>query len=116
MAKMNLTAKSVNALKPKSDRVYYFDTNLPGFCVSVTPAGIKSYSVMYRHVGRLRRYTIGTTNRWTLADARDKAREALRSAAKGQDPAADKKRKRLADIKTFGDLSELYMERWAKKR
>src|SRR5262245_12235775 len=116
MAKMNLTAKSVKALKPKKERIYYFDTNLPGFCVSVTPAGVKSFSVVYRHVGRLRRYTIGTTDRWTLVDARDKGREALRSAAKGQDPAAEKKKKRLAEIKTFDDLSKLYMERWAKKR
>lgn len=114
MAKLNLTARSVAALKPKPERVYYFDTNLPGFCISVTTKGVKTFSVMYRHGRRLRRYTIGTTDRWSLVAARDEARDALRAAAKGEDPAAQKKEERTAE--TFGELAADYMERWAKKR
>jgi integrase len=112
----NLTATMVNALKPKKKRVYYFDKNLPCFCVSVTPNGAKSYSVVYMHAGRFRRYTIGTTDQFTLADARDKAREIRRTAAKGADPASEKKRKRQVEIKTFENLAEAYMERYAKRK
>src|SRR5207244_13619286 len=46
------------------------------------------------------------------ADARDDALEALRKAAKGEDTAAEKKRKRQAE--TFGELAEDYIERHAK--
>jgi hypothetical protein len=55
MAKKNLTAKAVAALKPTEGRVDYFDANLPGFCVRVTPNGVKTFSVLYRHGGRKRR-------------------------------------------------------------
>src|SRR6516225_6664328 len=114
MAKKNLTAKSLAALKPSEGRVDYFDTNLPGFCVRVTPNGVKTFSVLYRHAGRKRRYTIGTYPPLTLADARDKAKAALRSAEKGQDPAAEKRAQAHAD--TFTELAELYMERHAKPK
>jgi integrase len=116
LAKLNLTARRVAALKPKPTRVYYFDLNLPGFCVGVTPKGVKSFSVVYRHVGRLRRLTIGTTDRWSLADARDAAREALRLVDKGQDPAAKKRQQHRAEIKTFADLAKAFMERYSKKK
>ena len=91
MAKKNLTAKTLAALKPTEGRVDYFDTNPPGFCVRITPNGVKTFSVLYRHAGRKRRYTIGTYPPLTLADARDKAKAALRSAEKGEDPAAAKR-------------------------
>src|SRR3989442_169653 len=66
---------------------------------------------MYRIGSHLRRYTIGTTDKWTLADARDEAREALCSAAKGNDPALNKQADRLAD--TFAELVEVYLEKHA---
>src|SRR5262249_20875580 len=67
----------------------------------------------YRCGGRLLRYTIGTTDQWDLADARDRAGEAIRAAAKGVNMAAEKKAERKAE--TFGDLAKQYMERYAKK-
>src|SRR5690606_10168204 len=99
---------------PGAERADYFDTNLPGFCVRVTPGGVKSFSVMYRHADRLRRYTIGTYPPLTLADARDQAKAALRDAEMGEDPAAKKKERRQAG--TFEDLTAEFMERYAKKR
>ena len=114
MAKLNLTARTVAALKPTTKRVDYFDTNTPSFCIRVTPRGIKSFSVLYRHAGRLRRYTIGTYPRMTLAKAREQAREALRDAELGQDPAAKKRAKRQEG--SFEELAVDYVKRWAKKR
>src|SRR5439155_8941838 len=101
-------------LKPSNKRVNYFDKDLPGFHVRVTPNGVKTFSVMYRHGGRLRRMTIGTYPPLTLADARDAAREALRKAAKGEDPAAEKKRKREAE--TFSELVDEFIERYESKK
>jgi hypothetical protein len=114
MATQNLTAKTLAALKPAEGRVDYFDTNLPGFCVRVTTNGLKTFSVLYRHAGRKRRYTIGTYPPLTLADARDRAKAALRSAELGEDPATEKRAQAHAD--TFRELAELYLERYAKPR
>lgn len=114
MAKKNLTARTVAGLKPEADRVDYFDTNTPGFCIRVTPNGVKSFAVMYRHAGRLRRFTLGTYPRLGLADARQQAQDALRNAQRGIDPAAEKKAARQAD--TFGELAADFMERYSKKR
>ena len=114
MAKLTLTAKALAALKPGPKRADYFDSSLSGFHVRVTPNGVKTFSVLYRHAGRLRRLSIGTYPPWTLADAREAATEALRAVSKAKDPAAEKKRERLAE--TFGELAEAYIERWAKLR
>lgn len=112
--RMNLTAKSVAALKPAEKRFEVFDTNLAGFGIRVTPNGVKTFGVMFRHGGRLRRLTIGTYPPLTLADARDRAKEALRAAQLGDDPAAAKIAARQAG--TFEELADAYMDRWAKKR
>jgi integrase len=65
-------------------------------------------------INHLRRYTIGTTDKWTLADARDEAREALRGAARGNDPALNKQAERTAD--TFSELGEVYLEKHATNK
>jgi integrase len=53
--------------------------------------------------------------KWTLADARDRAKDALRDAEKGaKDLAAEKKDQRTAE--TFGELVAEYIERHAKVR
>ncbi len=114
MARINLTARVVQGIKAKAVRSEYFDENLPGFFLRVTPAGVKSYGIMYRHAGQLKRYTIGTTDQWELAAARDEARERIREAARGDDPAAKKKKGRVAE--TFGQLAEAFIDQYAKKR
>ena len=68
---------------------------------------------MYRHGGRLRRLTLGTYPPLTLADARAKAKDALRRAALGADPAAEKKADRLAE--TVTELAALYLEGSSEK-
>jgi integrase len=71
---------------------------------------------MYRARGdkRLRRATFGTYPSLTLADARDLARADLHAAAKGRDPAEERKSAREAD--TFGELASQYLEKYAKKQ
>lgn len=111
MPKMNLTVKAIEALKPTSRQVDYFDDDVAGFCVRLTPTGRKSFCVLYRMGRHLRRLTIGVYPEKSLADARDDAREALRSARRNEDPAEKKKLDRAAD--TFGELAEMYLKKYA---
>lgn len=97
MPTVKLTARTVEPIRPPaSGRLELFDEDLPGFCIRITPNGRRSACVFYRFGPRLRRATLGTLPPLTLADARQLAREALRDAALGDDPAAGKREAREA--------------------
>jgi integrase len=87
---------------------------VPGLALRVTPNGAESWTVRYRHRGRLRRLTLGDLAVVSLADARARGRDALHNASKGEDPAGDKQTGRRAE--TVGELAELYLAKWAKPR
>src|SRR5437867_3532722 len=108
MPRLNFTNRTLEALKPKKDRVDYFDKSLPGFCLRVTPAGVKSFGCLYYVDKRKVRYTLGTFPPLTLFSARTEAKRILGKAQLGDDPAAEKFAKREAG--TFGELAEDYIK------
>ena len=113
MPNIRLTARTVDTLKPPGSRVDYFDEVLPGFVLRVSEAGRKTFCVMYRSDRRLRRLTLGTYPRLTLAHARKLARKALGDVAHDKDPATEKLEARRGD--TLQDLANEYLERHAKR-
>lgn len=115
MPTLSLTARSVTSLKPlPGKRVEYFDAAVPGLALRVTERGAKSWTLLYRHRGRLRRLTLASAAVLSLADARSRARDLLHAASHGADPATQKQEGRRAE--TIGDLAEQYLEKWAKPR
>src|SRR5688572_18908453 len=114
--KVHLNETVVKDLKPTKKRLTYFhDTGPTGFCVRVTPSGVKSYAVFYRHAGRLRLYTIGKTRdcggEWYFDDAKKEASKVVHSnAVQKIDLAAKKQEERVAE--SFGELAEDYMKRY----
>jgi integrase len=109
-----LTDRLIVAIKPTTTRVEYVDEKVPGLALRVTPNGAKSWTVRYRHRGRLRRLTLGSANVIPLVQARARVRDLLHDASKGADPATEKQAGRKAE--TIGDLAELYIAKWAKPR
>ena len=100
-----LNDRAVSALRsPTTGRTEVWDTAFPGFGVRVTPNERKSFVLMYRTNGRKRRLTIGTYPALTLANAREKAREALRQIDRGIDPADEKAAKRADGAEKFGEI------------
>lgn len=113
MPRKRLTDRTVAALKqPPDGQVDYFDDNPRCFGVRVSAGGRKSFFVMYRFDGRLRRYTLGPYPSVKLGEARKQAKAALHLAAHGEDPAAQRAAERKAI--RFKDLGEEYIERYAK--
>jgi integrase len=79
--------------------VDYFDKSLSGFFLRISQEGKKSFGVMYRKGGRLRRMKLGTYPLLTLAKARKEAAKTLRNAELGLDPAVEKQEAR--DVRAF---------------
>jgi integrase len=113
MSRIRLTAETLPRLAaPEGRRAEYFDEGLRGFSVRVSPAGRKSFCVLYRSGRRLRRYTLGTYPVLSLSRARTLARAALAEAAMGGDPALAKRARREAS--SFAELADEYLERYAR--
>jgi len=114
MPTLMLTGRKIAAIKPTLRRVEYLDRKVPGLALRVTPQGAKSWTIRYRHRGRLRRLTLGDVDVIPLADARERARDELHAASKGADPATVKQSGKKAE--TVGELAAVYIEKWAKPR
>src|SRR5829696_7598802 len=118
MPTITFTARTVATLKPvPGSRVEYFDVALPGLAVRVSETGAKTWTFLYRHVGRPRRLTLGPASgraALSLADARDRAKDAIEDVRAGKDPALQKKEARRAA--TIAELGNDYLERYAKRR
>jgi integrase len=114
--RVKFTDRSLKAIKPppRPKQVDYFDEALPGFGLRVSYRGRKSWTVLYRCNGVKGRLTLGRLDLMPLADARERARAALKAAANGDDPTAPKYRDREAP--TFKNLVERYIEEYAKPR
>ena len=117
MPTVHLTARSIRSLKPAAAaRVDYWDTTLPGFGLRVTERGSRSWTVFYRHRGRMRRLTLGRYPALSLASARASARTLLNQAKLGADPAGAKLVERSRDGDTVTALVDEYAKRAQRKR
>jgi integrase len=80
-----LTKRTVDSIKhPKEGQQFYWDRELPGFGLRVTP-GSKSYIVQDRVAGRTVRATIGPHGTFTPEEARNEAKAKLGDLSRGID-------------------------------
>jgi hypothetical protein len=90
MPRARLTELSVARLKPPvRGRLELWDATLPSFGLRVSAKGAKSWVVMTRVHGKLKRFTLGKYPLMDLGDARNAARAALQKAARGEDPVGE---------------------------
>lgn len=101
-----LSAKTV--LSKKTPGRYADGGNL---YLSVSRSGSKSWTLFYRKDGRMREMGLGSVSAVTLADARERAKEARSDLANGIDPLQKKRATRARPAtKTFGEVAEDYIE------
>jgi sugar phosphate isomerase/epimerase len=81
---------------------------VPGLAIRVTPAGHKSFTLYYRHHGRMRRVGLGRYPDVLLADARTAATNHRGRIFHGADPAEERKAERATHGDTVGALYDLY--------
>lgn len=118
MAILKITKRNVDAAPvPAKNDTYFWDTDLRGFGLRVTPKGVRSYVVQYRLPGRsARRMTIGIHGSpWTPEKARSRAEEILIDVKRGDDPVhTAKKRARAAVDLEFSKYVETFTECYLK--
>ncbi len=114
MASIRIGKRAVENLTPRTKDSYFWDTELSGFGVKISPKGMRTYIVQYRSGvgGRKapsRRVTIGRHGSpWSAEQARGEARRVLGLAATGYDPAAEKSKAR--NEPNIAELCDLYLE------
>ena len=94
-----LTKSSVAALPvPKLKNAIYWDADLGGFGLRISPHGTKTYFLQARTKnGRGIKVTLGRASRITAEQAREAARRHLAALDLGRDPAAELKAARQAE-------------------
>jgi integrase len=108
---VKLTAKTVGALKVPGR---YGDGG--GLWLQVTPTGTKSWLLRYMLNGRARAMGLGPLDLISLAEARERTREARRKLLDGTDPiearAAGRAQRRLDEARalSFQDCADRYIE------
>ena len=90
MKKIRISKRVVDALESRSTDLDFFDDDLKGFGVRVRTSGRKSYFVLMRFHGVLKRFSIGPHGAITTELARIKAKEIISQLAIGNNPSEAK--------------------------
>ncbi|WP_159727589.1 site-specific integrase [Methylosinus sp. Ce-a6] len=115
-----LTIAAIEKTKPEAVRREIPDGLVRGLYLVMQPSGARSWAVRYRFLGQSRKLTLGTYPAIDLKAARELASAALVTAARGEDPAGQKKeaKRQAAAARPAHDLLEnvcaAYIKRQAK--
>lgn len=99
-------------VEEQGKRTTWWDEKLEKFGVRVSHTGRKTFFVMYRYNGTVKRFTIGTFKNISLKEAREKAREIQYKASNGINPQKEKEAEKKK--RTFRQLVNEYRENYLK--
>lgn len=120
-APKRLSQTTVDQLSPTGAKVRLKDHKVSNLYLRMTPAGVKTYAIIYRDpLGAQREMALGSADRITLEMARVRAREELGKLSTGVSP-IEQKRESLAEAKarkanTVAGLAERWQTTPAFKR
>jgi len=113
MPKLKLTKRAIDELHPDKIDKFYWDTDITGLGLKVTPKGRKSFLVQYRPGGRkspTRKIYFGQYGTVTIHKARNEAVRILGLRAEGRDPALERQQaKSLAVSDRFSDVANDFL-------
>ena len=112
MSRVHLSSIFLEKLKPSLTRVEYWDQGFKGrgsFGIRLSVKGRKTFILLYREAGRLKRKTLGTYPDLSLAKARKRAYEDTAKLTLGQKVATD------TGKRTFSDLANKFILKHPKQ-
>jgi integrase len=105
---IKLTNSFVSTLPfPDKGQVFYRDSSLTGFGLRITP-GKRTYIVEARVNGIVRRISVGDQAKMAATVARSKALKLLSQMAAGEDPIAEKAKKKIVGV-TLREILQHYL-------
>lgn len=118
MPSVLFTDRSIRQLKPiPGHQIEVFDRKEKGLTMRVNSGGTKAFFAVYKIGGRNCRLGLGRYPTVSLAEARQRAREALAQVARGLDPATEKLRERKDYQKSlFPAVLDDFIENYAKRK
>lgn len=119
MAVARITKRLVDGLQKTGKQYLVYDEGLTGFGVRVTPNGHRAFIIEYRpgeggRRVRMKRLVLGAVGTLTCDQARNLARTKLASARLGEDPAAEREKKRQTP--KFEEFGKRYLDEEAVRR
>ena len=109
MATVTLTARYLDHLNSHGKRYEVFDALVPGLAIRVSASGRKSFTLYYRHQGRMRRVGLGRYPDVAPGKGAAGSRRSIAGASStGADPAGDKQAEHAQNEHTVQALYELY--------
>jgi integrase len=119
MPKIKLTKRVIDDLTKADIDKYYWDTDITGLAVKVTPKGKKTFLVQYRPGGRgtpTRKIFLGPYGEVTLHKAKTEALRILGLRAEGRDPAQERKlAKQHAVSNKFEAIAKDFLDKHASQ-
>lgn len=119
MPRFKLTKRVIDDLAPGEKDAFYWDADITGLALKVTPKGKKVFLVQYRPGGRgtpTRKMFIGPYGEVTLHKAKSEARRILGLRAEGRDPALERQRARQrATTDRFADVAADFLSKHASQ-
>jgi integrase len=110
---LKFSNRTISVLKNADDKAaWWYDTDTPGFAVTVSPMGKKVFYFYGRVRGKPTRVRLGTFPSVSVDDARKACRKLVGDVATGKDIALRRKQGRA----TVADLWAHYLETYAKVR
>jgi integrase len=106
--RFRITEEVVKRASPAAKTLFVRDNRQIGFGLRVTPNGAKSFIAEGRVNGRMRRFTIGSAERFTVNEARGRAKALLAGMHEGLDPQF-KKRAARERSDTLQAMLEAYL-------
>jgi len=118
LSSIKLTKRAVEAALPGQ---CLSDSEVRGFRLIVSPSGTRRFVASYRVLGKSSMKAIGTFPNLTVEEAREAAREVLRTARSGTDPQEQERalRKAAEEVRgapTVAALAKVYLEDYAEQQ
>src|SRR5215831_3497253 len=112
--KAKLTDTGLRSYQPRAAGYSIGDAACPGLCIRITPKGIKTFAFTYRNkgTGKVMWLTLGRYPDVPLAQARELANDARKTAALGGTPLTPKVQRAEAEkkTKTYAEVVQLYFD------
>ena len=118
-SKPPFTDITIRNLKARDgERIEVWDDKIAGLGIRVSPAGTKSFVLLYRLKGQPKRMTLGRYPLLPLGDARKRATEVLYKISQGSNPQAEKEEARTFPRfdETLEDFVRIYCNRQNRER